>query len=228
MGLASGVAVVLTGRKLYALMGPRYLVLTGMAFLAASNLLLMGITNDTDGWSLIPAMIFRGIGFGMSGIPLQTLAMEKLKNFELPRASSLYNASAQIFSSVGIAVLTTLFVQQTTVHQPSPEAIRQVTAQVQQQLLPGFLASHPGLTAATIQTSPNFAAFQQQVQAEVTGRITSQAGIPALIDVFSLVTIAMVALIFLSFILPDKRTRARAEVKDDSETEKAVQPLLVE
>lgn len=209
MGLASGVAVVLTGRTLYALMGPRYLVLTGMAFMAASNLLLLGINNDTDGWSLIPAMILRGIGFGMSGIPLQTLAMEKLKNFELPRASSLYNASAQIFSSIGIAVLTTFFIQQTTVHQPNSAAI--------QQMVPGFLASHPGLTATTIQASPDFRA-----------QITSQAGIPALQDVFLVVTIAMVALIFLSFILPDKRTRAAADDKAKAGEEKTSHAILVE
>jgi DHA2 family multidrug resistance protein len=227
MGLASGVAIILTGRKLYALMGPRYLVLTGMAFLAASNVLLLGINNDTDGWSLIPAMILRGIGFGMSGIPLQTLALEKLKNFEMPRASSLYNASAQIFSSIGIAVLTTFFVQQTAAHQLSPDQVRQVAAQVQQQLVPGFLATHPGLTAATIQTSPDFGTFQQQVQAEVTGRVVSAAGIPALHDVFLVVTIAMIALIFLSFILPDKRTRAGDDVRT-AEGEKGNQPMLVE
>jgi hypothetical protein len=47
-------------------------------------------------------------------------------------------------------------------------------------------------------------------------------------DVFLLVTIAMVALVFLSFILPDKRTRASANVKAGVEGEKAGQPVLVE
>jgi DHA2 family multidrug resistance protein len=227
MGLASGVAIILTGRKLYALMGPRYLVLVGMMFMAGSNILLLFITNDTDGWSLIPAMILRGIGFGMSGIPLQTLALEKLKSFELPRASSLYNASAQIFSSVGIAVLTTFFVQQTTVHQPAPQAIQQTVAAVQQQLAPAFLASHPGLTAAALPTVP---AFQQQVQAEVTGRIVSQAGVPALTDVFLLVTIAMIVMIFLSFILPSKRTWQTSLAKTTAglEAENRREPVLVE
>ncbi|HEX2913431.1 MAG TPA: DHA2 family efflux MFS transporter permease subunit [Chloroflexia bacterium] len=210
MGLASAVAIGLTGRKLYALMGPRYLVLVGMLFLAGSNVLLLGINNDTDGWSLIPAMILRGIGFGMTGIPLQTLALEKLKGAALPKASSLYNASAQIFSSIGVAVLTTFFVQQTTLHRPATAEINQTVQQVQQQLVPGFLAQHPGLTPATIQSSPAFPQLQQQVQNEVAARITAQAGVPAITDVFMVVTIAMVVLVFLSFILPDKSSTAEA------------------
>ena len=226
MGLASGVAVVLTGRKLYAAMGPRYLVLTGVVFMAASNFLLLGLDNNTDGWSLIPAMILRGIGFGMSGIPLQTVALEKLKGYELPRASSLYNASAQIFSSIGIAVLTTFFVQQTTAHQPSQAAIQATAQATARQLAPAFLASHPGLTAATLQGSPE---FQQQVQAAVQGQVVSQAGIPALTDVFLLVTVAMVALVFLSFILPDKRSRRHIGAAEEgaAETERS-EPMLVE
>ncbi len=224
MGLASGVAVVLTGRKLYAKMGPRYLVLTGVVFMAASNFLLLGIDNNTDGWSLIPAMVLRGIGFGMSGIPLQTVALEKLKGYELPRASSLYNASAQIFSSIGIAVLTTFFVQQTTAHQPSQAAIQATAQATARQMAPAFLASHPGLSQAALQNSPE---FQQQVQAAVQGQVVSQAGIPALTDVFMLVTVAMLALIFLSFILPDKRSRKDVGAVEGADSERP-EPMLVE
>jgi EmrB/QacA subfamily drug resistance transporter len=224
MGLASGVAVVLTGRKLYAALGPRYLVLLGVIFMAASNFLLLGLDNNTDGWSLIPAMILRGIGFGMSGIPLQTVALEKLKGYELPRASSLYNASAQIFSSIGIAVLTTLFVQQTTAHQPSQAAIQALAQSTAQQMAPAYLASHPGLTAAALQTTPD---FTQKVQAAVAAQVTSQAGIPAMTDVFLVVTVAMIALIFLSFILPDKQSRKSVGMEEGAESEQN-EPMLVE
>jgi hypothetical protein len=208
---------------LYALLGPRYLVLIGMLFLAFSNILLMGINNDTDGWSLIPAMILRGIGFGMTGIPLQTLALEKLKGAELAKGSSLYNASAQIFSSIGVALLTTIFVQQTTFHRPSQPEISQISAQVQQQFVPGFLASHPGLTQATLQTSPDFPVFQQQVRQEVTGRIVADAGIPALTDVFFIVTVAMFAMVLLSFILPNtsSATKTKAEAGATEEPQPA-------
>jgi DHA2 family multidrug resistance protein len=169
-------------------------------------------------------MILRGIGFGMSGIPLQTVALEKLKGYELPRASSLYNASAQIFSSIGIAVLTTIFVQQTTAHQPSQAAIQALAQSTAQQMAPAYLAEHPGLTQAALQTTPD---FTQQVQASVTAQVTSQAGIPAMIDVFWVVSIAMVALVFLSFILPDKRSRQSVGAEEKAESERN-EPMLVE
>ncbi len=210
MGIAAAVAVAITGRKLYALLGPRYLVLLGMILLAASNLLLLGINNDTDGWSLVPAMILRGLGFGMTGIPLQTLALAKISGRALPKASSLYNASAQIFSSIGIAVLSTYFVQQTASHIPSEAERAAIAGQVQQQFVPAFLSSHPGLTAATINTSPDFPALQQQIQQAVGAQITSNAGTAGIVDVFTLVTIAMVALVALSFILPAKQPTAPA------------------
>lgn len=224
MGLASGLAVVLSGRKLYTLIGPRYLVLTGMIFLACSNFLLLNLNNDTDGWSLLPAMILWGIGFGMTGIPLQTIAMEKLKAFELPRASSLLNASAQIFSSIGIAVLTTFFIQQTSLHQPGADSVKQLATQLQQQIAPGFLATHPGLSDVSLRTSTE---FQQQVEAAVAGKVLSLAGIPTLSDLYLLVAIVMVLMVFLSFILPDRRAKNVSDAKGKTETE-LVQPVLVE
>ncbi len=204
MGLAAAVAVIL-GSRLYNKIGPRNLIMIGMFSLIVSNFLLQNITNETDVWSLVPAMILRGFGFGSTGFPLQTLALAAITGRALPKASSLYNVTSQIFSSIGIAVLSTLFVQQTTVHLPPPAQIEQIRTSVQQQLIPNFLTAHPGLTQATIQSSPDFAALQKQIGDAVSARIVSTAGVPALNDVFFIVTIAMVVLFFLSFfVLPNK------------------------
>jgi len=221
MGLAAAVGVVVGGRKLYYVIGPRYLVVLGMALLAASNLLLLGITNETDGWGLVPSMLLRGLGFGMTGIPLQTLALQKITGGALPKASSLYNASAQIFSSIGIAILSTFFIQQTTSHLPDQAQIAEFSKQAQQQFVPGFLASHPGLTQATLQNSPDFAALQAQIQTAVGGKITAFAGVPALRDVFLIVTFAMVALIFLAFILPRNSSEAEVGATESSPAQRS-------
>jgi len=221
MGLAAVVGVVVGGRKLYYIIGPRYLVVLGMALLAASNLLLLGITNETDGWGLVPSMLLRGLGFGMTGIPLQTLALQKITGGALPKASSLYNASAQIFSSIGIAILSTFFIQQTTSHLPDQAQIAEFSKQAQQQFVPGFLASHPGLTQATLQNSPDFAALQAQIQTAVGGKITAFAGVPALRDVFLIVTFAMVALIFLAFILPRNSSEAEVGATESSPAQRS-------
>ncbi len=202
MGLAAAAAVLVSGKILYNKLGPRYLVLIGLILLIASNILLLGINNNTDGWSLVPAMILRGMGFGLTGIPLQTLALSRVTGRALPKASSLYNVTAQIFSSVGIAILTTIFVQQTTSHLPGAEQRQAIVTQDQQETIPGFLASHPGLTAASIQSSPDFPALQAQIANRAGELISAQAGTPAIQDVFLIVTLAMTALGLLVFLLP--------------------------
>jgi EmrB/QacA subfamily drug resistance transporter len=211
MGLAAAAATMLGGRVLYNKLGPRYLVMLGFIFLAASNLLLLGISNETTGWDLVPAMLLRGLGFGMTGIPLQTLALATVTGRALPKASSLYNVTRQIFSSVGIAILSTLFIQQTTAHLPSQQVIQQeIAAPVQQQKVAEFLAAHPGLTPQTIQTSPDFGALQQQIKDAVAAKVTARAGVPALDDVFTIVLVAMAFLILLVFILPRRISTAQA------------------
>jgi EmrB/QacA subfamily drug resistance transporter len=227
MGLASAVSVVLVG-KFYNRLGPRTVVLIGMLLLAASNFLLLGLTNESDPWSLAPAMILRGLGFGATGIPLQTLALSGITGPALAKGSSLYNVSAQIFSSIGIAVLATLFVQQTTAHLPAQAQITQIAQQVQQQQVPSFLAAHPGLTPATIQTSSDFPALQQSVQAVVGAKVASAAGVPAMVDVFWVVTIAMFALILLSFILPSKIRYAQAPQGEGAPAEEKQPAMAME
>jgi DHA2 family multidrug resistance protein len=116
-GLTTVVAITL-GSRLYDIIGPRWLVLMGMTVLTLSSLWLVFIDRSYDGWSFIPILILRGIGFGWSVFPLQTLALSAIVGRALPKASSLYNATRQIFSSIGIAMLSTLFVEELVKQQP--------------------------------------------------------------------------------------------------------------
>ncbi|MDP9371720.1 MAG: multidrug efflux MFS transporter [Chloroflexota bacterium] len=103
-----------SGSRLYDRIGPRTLVMLGMIALTISSLLLVGV-DTTSGWAFFtPILLLRGLGFGWSNLPLQTVALSAITGPALPKASSLYNATAQIFSSIGVAVLSTLFIQGTT------------------------------------------------------------------------------------------------------------------
>ncbi|NJO84552.1 MAG: multidrug efflux MFS transporter [Blastochloris sp.] len=73
--------------------------------------MLAQLTPTTDGLDLMPWLIMRGIGFGLTFIPAQTKALERITAAELPKASSLFNVTRQIAASIGIAALVTLFVQ---------------------------------------------------------------------------------------------------------------------
>jgi EmrB/QacA subfamily drug resistance transporter len=109
-GIGAGIGII-SGSRLYDRIGPRMLVILGMLMLTLSSIILMGVTKDSDGWSFAIVLLIRGIGFGWSNLPLQTSALSAITGRALPKASSLYNATAQIFSSIGIAVITTLFVE---------------------------------------------------------------------------------------------------------------------
>jgi EmrB/QacA subfamily drug resistance transporter len=109
-GVGAAVGII-TGSRLYDRIGPRYLVFLGLIALTVSSWMLVGVNTATDGWSLAPLLFVRGVGFGWGNLPLQTVALSAVTGRALPKASSLYNATGQIFSSIGVAVISTLFVQ---------------------------------------------------------------------------------------------------------------------
>ena len=74
------------------------------------------LTPEDDGWTTAPWLLLRGFGFGWAAIPVQTMALQVITGPALAKASSLFNVTRQIFSSIGIALLTTYLVQQTNQH----------------------------------------------------------------------------------------------------------------
>lgn len=114
-GLASAIGIAV-GSRLYDRIGPRALVILGMAILAGSTFWLSQLRADSSVVFFIPILLLRGLGFGWVGVPLQTSALGAITGRALPKANSLYNATAQIFSSVGTAVVITLFIEHAKSH----------------------------------------------------------------------------------------------------------------
>lgn len=104
-----------SANRVYDRLGPRTLVSIGIALVVASTILLSRVQTDSDWQFFTPILFLRGVGYGWLGLPLQTVALGGLTGRALPKASSLYNATAQIFSSIGTALVTTLLVQRTAV-----------------------------------------------------------------------------------------------------------------
>jgi len=112
-GVAAAIALLI-GSRIYDTVGPRTLVLVGMLLLTVSSVML-AFTTQTSGWLFFLVVLgIRGLGFGWANLPLQTVSLAEITGRALPKASSLFNATAQIFSSIGIAILSTLFIQGTT------------------------------------------------------------------------------------------------------------------
>jgi EmrB/QacA subfamily drug resistance transporter len=111
-GLGAAVATLIAGR-LYNRVGPRILVAIGFSLVTIGTYPFTQLDVNTSWQSLQIWLLIRGLGLGLTNIPLQTLAVSAISNRAMARASSLINVTRQVFGAVGITVLTTIFVQQT-------------------------------------------------------------------------------------------------------------------
>ena len=185
-GVASAVSVTLAG-WLYNRVGVRWLVFIGALLLALSSYQLTLITSSSDGRALMPALITRGLGFGFTFVPVQTVAHETNTGPALAKASSLFNVTRQIFGSVGVAGTITLFVQQSVTN--SAQLLEEFRSALQ-------LGATPDLD-------------NPAVQAAMT-RVRSEAGTEAIRDVFFYVLVGTVVMAFIGLLLPNRRAEVRS------------------
>lgn len=144
---------------------------------------------DTLRWG----MLLVGLGFAMVNVPAQTLALEALKDEALAKASSLFLSTKFIFSSVGVAIITTILLDRTRAR--ATELVSQVQA-----LLPGsgLNLRDPGVLRT----------IQEQLPV--------QAGTWAIQSIFWLIFFGSLALIALALLLPG-RPRQRTEASEEQE-----------
>ncbi|MGO8951297.1 MAG: DHA2 family efflux MFS transporter permease subunit [Ktedonobacterales bacterium] len=114
-GVASAVTTALAGR-LYNRVGPRLLTAAGFLLIAVGTHGFTQLEVTTTSTSLQPWLVLRGFGLGLANVPLQTLALSVVSNRDMARASSLSNATRQVFAAIGISALTTVFVQSTSTY----------------------------------------------------------------------------------------------------------------
>ncbi len=128
-GLAMAVGLAIGG-KLYNKVGPRLLSVAGVAIAAISMLGFTRLEVTTTGAEVQFWLILRGLGLGLVGQSLQTLAVAVVSNQQMAKATSLISATKTVFGAVGIAAFTTYLTQQTTTHAS--------------QIAAGLLARSPG------------------------------------------------------------------------------------
>lgn len=114
-GLATAVGIAIAG-KLYNQVGPRILAVIGSALVAISMLGFTNLTVTTSGADVQVWLIVRGLGLGLVGQPLQTLAVAVVSNQQMAKATSLLNSTKTVFGALGVAVFTSYLTQQTTSH----------------------------------------------------------------------------------------------------------------
>ncbi|MEO7627029.1 MAG: MFS transporter, partial [Nocardioides sp.] len=112
--------------------GPRALMLPGLALGVIGMLLLTRIEQDSSYWALVfPAMVIMSIGLAGVFIPAASTALVGVESHDAGVASAVLNTSQQIGGSLGTALLNTLFAGAVTSyftdHPPgSPEESQQI------------------------------------------------------------------------------------------------------
>lgn len=207
---------------LYRAIGPRWVVFIGAALsIASAWLMAQAIHATADARQIlasvqsnapIPAtagaedvrwqMLILGIGFAIIAISVQTLALEALKGEALAKASSLVISTKFIFSSIGVAILTTVLVDRTRA---------QATDLLHQ--LQGLVGQGTG-AGALDPSNPAVRAIQAQIGV--------QAGAAAIQNIFWMIFFGTFILLAMSLLLPGrKRPMAAAEASEATDAEPA-------
>ncbi len=114
-GLAMAVGLAIGG-KLYNKVGPRILSVAGVAIVAISMIGFTSLEVTTTGADLQVWLMLRGLGLGLVGQSLQTLAVSAVSNQQMAKATSLISATKTVFGAIGVAIFTTYLTQQTKTH----------------------------------------------------------------------------------------------------------------
>lgn len=212
-GLGTLVGTVLSA-ALYRAIGPRWVVMLAAVLGTVSAWLLAQTIQPTATASQLVAavqsgssvssvagpdalwwgLLLVGLSFAMVNVPVQTLALEALKDEALAKASSLFLATKLIFSSIGVAIITTIFIDRT--QSRATDLATQLQA-----LLPG---------SGIHLSDPKVAAALKTIEAQ----IPVQAGTWAIQSIFWLIFFGSLALIVLALLLPG-RQRESAEARAD-------------
>jgi DHA2 family multidrug resistance protein len=116
LAIAAGLTTPIAG-ALYNRVGARWLIAFGSLLLAINTWQLSTITLNTDYLIIMEIVAIRGIALGCVLQTTLTAALFGLHPRQFPRATSLLNASRNIFQSLGIAVLGTIVASQFTAYQ---------------------------------------------------------------------------------------------------------------
>jgi DHA2 family multidrug resistance protein len=182
--VASAIALSITGNYLMHYIDPRILVAAGIVLSAVGTMMMAGLSLQADAWAIASPGIIAGIGMGLFFVPLTAVAFGSVRPDRLDEAAGLYALMRGIGSSIGIAVVSWLFVRQGQVHWDN--LISHITPF--NPAVPPFLSAH-GL-------NPQAPGSVSVVALEI-GR---QAQMLAFIDLFwfiGIVTFAILPLVFM-------------------------------
>jgi DHA2 family multidrug resistance protein len=109
MAVTSGILTILSG-KIYDRIGPRMLMITGFAILTLNTWQLSLLKADTSLTWIMVLLAFRGVALGLTAQTTMATSMSVIQPHDLPRGTSLSNATRQVAQSIAVAILATVLI----------------------------------------------------------------------------------------------------------------------
>jgi DHA2 family multidrug resistance protein len=113
---AAAFAMAITGAWLIKIIDARILVASGIVLSAVGTILMARFYLGIDAWGIAWPGIIAGLGMGLFFVPLTATAFARVPKEKLDEAAGLYALMRGIGSSMGIAVVGWLFVEQGQIH----------------------------------------------------------------------------------------------------------------
>lgn len=111
-GIASMVSMMLVGR-LMKTMDARHIIVLGMVLSAWGNYLCTHFNLDVSPMQIVFPSLLQGFGLGFMMVPLTTMALATMNPQRVPDASGLYSLLRTMGSSIGIALISTIYSRET-------------------------------------------------------------------------------------------------------------------
>ncbi|HUU67410.1 MAG TPA: DHA2 family efflux MFS transporter permease subunit [Methyloceanibacter sp.] len=115
-GIVSAITLAITGGLLIRIFDARWLVASGLILTAVGTLLMAHFNLYVDYWSIATPNMVAGVGTGLFFVPLTAVAFASVASGKYDEASGIYSLMRGIGGSVGIAIVSSLFVRQAHIH----------------------------------------------------------------------------------------------------------------
>lgn len=170
--LVSGLAMPITG-KLYDTVGPRFMSVAGIVFVAYTTYLFHNIDINTPSFTIILWLMLRGAGISFASMPAQTASIDSVPQKDVGAASAISNIVSRVSGSFGIAILTEVL----------NNRISMYTSTMNSELT----MSSPGISLLTQKFSSSLGTGQSSKTLEmltIQGLISQSAFVKSLDDIF--------------------------------------------
>jgi EmrB/QacA subfamily drug resistance transporter len=185
--------------KLVTKFGVVPLGVVGLLIIGLTTLELHVLTDQTSTQWISGLLIFRGIGIGLCMMPLTSAGMNTLPNHLIGRASSLSNVIRNVMASFGIALLTSIMSNRTTVYgthiaeKISPDS-------------PAFAEFSSNVAHRYMELGTSASVAQGGVSSVLAGLVQKEALVRGIVDTFVYSAIpAFISLVLVLFMIRKKK-----------------------